>query len=689
LILVRGFVTLCAAAALTLAGAVVAGGTGPGAGPAAAPGAPARPRAAVGSARTLVLGIRVDREQARVLAFTVKERPFRAGPELPAPRPYVEGRPLQAELTLLGPGGTGLTRRVDVGAICLTHGPDHPPHVAGDTILLHRDSFLVELPELSGFDVVEVAIHERERGELQRRSLGRVRLDRASFVPAGGRLSYRDLAFADRSAAAPESLASSGAVIWPEDVGDPELYRVYGDPDEGGQRINVVIVPDGYTYAEKALMQEHADALVQHFRQKTPYGEHDPFINYTLVYAYSVESGTDQCDCDVVADTAMGTRFPNSGYPCGASENRCLYYGGGCDTNSTDNILDAELRAPYQDETIVMVNTPRYGGCGGARAVYSAANSAATEIAVHELGHSLGGLADEYGGDPDCGNHADEINTSLIPGIGAWPEWVAEIGPAWEGGQYFDRCVYRPLSTCEMRALNQPFCPVCNQQWALVIFGHPRVGPTAPLAAAQPPSPVAAFTSIPVSFSVQTRLATGPAVTNEIEWSVQGPADPEPVVVATDRTEYVHTFEETGTFTVACRVTADTNFIKPVKFGANVDEAVWLVDVAVLAAPSEVSAPGSGTPLVFSGTDSLAWEDAAYLGAWAYNLYRGDLSGLAAGGYGDCDQPGLESNGATAAAAPPVGTAWFYLVSGVNPAGEGPLGLDSQDRLRVPAAPCQ
>ena len=35
-----------------------------------------------------------------------------------------------------------------------------------------------------------------------------------------------------------------------------------GSEVEAGERINVVIVPDGYTYAEKALLQSNADALV-------------------------------------------------------------------------------------------------------------------------------------------------------------------------------------------------------------------------------------------------------------------------------------------------------------------------------------------------------------------------------------------------------------------------------------------
>jgi hypothetical protein len=113
-----------------------------------------------------------------------------------------------------------------------------------------------------------------------------------------------------------------------------------------------VLVPDGYTYAEKDTLLAHAQALVSFFRAKTPYREHDPFLNYILVYAYSTESGTDQCDCSIVRDTAMRTRFPRQNETCGHTDNRCLFYGNGnggpsCDpTTSSVNIAAADSPGP-------------------------------------------------------------------------------------------------------------------------------------------------------------------------------------------------------------------------------------------------------------------------------------------------------------------------------------------------------
>ncbi|HET6373599.1 MAG TPA: M64 family metallopeptidase, partial [Candidatus Polarisedimenticolia bacterium] len=345
------------------------------------------------------------------------------------------------------------------------------------------------------------------------------------------------------------------------------------------QRINVVIVPDGYTYSDKATMQAHADQLVAYFRGKTPYAEHDRFFNYILVYAYSVESGTDQCDCGIIRDTAMATSFPNAGYPCQDQGNRCLYYGSSCDPGTSSHITQAELRAPAQDVTIMMVNTSRYGGCGGTRAVYSAGNSAATEIAVHELGHTLAGLADEYESFSGCGSSAGGINTSTNSTSGAWPEWIADLGAPRQGAQYYPSCIYRPANNCDMRALFQPFCPVCNQRWGLTIYGHPRVRPTAPIASTTPPTGPAINVNggDQVSFSVGTRLAPGPGAINAIIWRIQGPGFPTPTVIATGTPNLTRAFNTSGSFTISCEVIADTNFIKPSKNAYNVDQASWTV----------------------------------------------------------------------------------------------------------------
>lgn len=639
------------------------------------------------SSRTISVGLLVDRDEASVLAFAAKSRPFKRDLEPTPARGDADERLVQLEVVLLGPAGERFVHRVDAGPICLAHGPDAEPHVAGDTILLHRDAFVVELPWWPGFDRVETAYYGLRNGAPERRDLGSQRLDQARFQEGPGAPPWEELSFtgaSDDEGRAPEA----STALWPEDFGDPDIYRVYGDETEGARRVNIVIVPDGYTYAEKALMEQHATAMVTHFRGKTPYAEHDSFINYTLVYAYSQQSGTDQCDCSIVLDTAMGTRFLNAGDPCGGSANRCLYYGGGCDTHGNANIIAAELRAPVIDTTVIMVNTPRYGGCGGARAVYSAGNSSATEVAVHELGHSLAGLADEYDGNAACGAFAGEINTSLNPFDGAWKEWIDILGPPRQGGQYYNQCVYRPLANCEMRSLFQPFCPVCNQRWALKFFGHPRVAPTAPISGMTPAPAAEAMAGVATGFAVETRLAAGPAVTNSIGWTVQGPGDAEPVPIGDGNAALAWTFPEPGSYELRCEVIADTNFIRPLRYGANVGEAIWSVEVAALAAPGEVSPPGSPLPLLFHSPSALSWEDASAAGAAAYHVYRATLTDARNGSYGDCYAADVMGPGIAVPESPAVGQGWAWLVTAVNPVAEGPAGTASSGVPRVPTTPC-
>jgi len=638
------------------------------------------------SNRTVSVAIEVDRDGARVLAYALKARPFDSPLEIEPPRAYVDGRPIQLEVVLIGAADSRHTRRLDVNGLCLAHAPADEPHVSGDTILLHRESFVVELPERAGMDAVEVAYYEDDSGLPLRRSLGVDWLDAQAFRPGGSPARYADLAFAGEERAAGTEAVTSSTALWPEDFDDEDVYQVFGSEPEAARRINVVIVPDGYTYAQKEVMEAHATDMVNYFRATRPYSEHDPFMNYILVYAYSTESGTDQCDCGIVLDTAMGTRFPLSNPECGHSANRCLYYGSGCDTAGTSNIVEAELRAPYKDTTIVMVNTPRYGGCGGARAVYSAGNSSATDVAVHELGHSLAGLADEYQGNPSCGTSAGGINTSTNENVGAWPEWIADIGAPREGAQYFDLCVYRPLANCEMRSLFQPFCPVCNQRWSLLTFGHPRVAPTAPVESVSPSSPLQVALWSEIEFSVGTRFSVGAAVTNEITWTVTGPGG-SPVDVATGTPSLSETFSSEGPHTVEVVVVGDTNFVKPQKYGANRDTALWEIQVSASAPPAEVSPPDAVAPLIFVGPNRISWEHASSSGSTAFNLYSGDLAALP-GSFGGCQRAGLSDNESIVFGQPAAGTAKFFLVTGTNSLGEGSLGATSSGSSRVNGTPC-
>jgi hypothetical protein len=104
--------------------------------------------------------------------------------------------------------------------------------------------------------------------------------------------------------------------------------------------------------------------------------------------------------------------------------------------------------------------------------------------------------------------------------------------------------------------------------------------------------------------------------------------------------------------------------------------------------PGEISPPGAAAPLLFKSRTELSWESSAERNACYYNLYRGEVANLPGLLYGDCLESGLEDALASDPEPPTPETPWFYLVTGVNDLGEGPMGSSSVGEPRVPATPC-
>lgn len=147
------------------------------------------------------------------------------------------------------------------------------------------------------------------------------------------------------------------------------------------------------------------------------------------------------------------------------------------------------------DHIIVVINDTVYGG-GAIYNFYSVSSlhSMAEFVLPHELGHGIGGLADEYV-DEDL-SYADlhrtkyeplEPNiTNLVDFGSKWKRLLpadtpvptparqvlrSECGPlgVYEGAGYSSKGVYRPAMHCMMRDY-APFCPVCHERLEAV-FG--------------------------------------------------------------------------------------------------------------------------------------------------------------------------------------------------------------------------
>ncbi len=155
-----------------------------------------------------------------------------------------------------------------------------------------------------------------------------------------------------------------------------------GDP---AQKLDILILGDGYAAAERDKFERDARRLVDTLFATTPFKERAGDINVWGLCPVSADSGITRPSQHLYRRTALG-----STYDAFDSERYVL-------TFENRAFRDFAQNAPY-DAVEVLTNSSTYGG-GGIFGLYStvAADSVwASYIFVHEFGHHLAGLADEY-----------------------------------------------------------------------------------------------------------------------------------------------------------------------------------------------------------------------------------------------------------------------------------------------------
>jgi hypothetical protein len=212
-----------------------------------------------------------------------------------------------------------------------------------------------------------------------------------------------------------------------------------------------------------------------------PYKQFKDRTNYWIVESPSEESGTDMPTQGHFAKTILNASFNTFG------TERYLT------TADNRTMRDLAANTPY-DQVIIIVNTEKYGGGGfyNTYALCAADNSLSDYVLVHEFGHCLGGLGDEYytsdvavqdfypaGVEPWEPNlttltEFDKKWKSDLPAGTPVPtpvteEYRGKLG-VFEGGGYVEKGVYRPSIECTMKNLKyDAFCPVCKRALSGVI----------------------------------------------------------------------------------------------------------------------------------------------------------------------------------------------------------------------------
>jgi hypothetical protein len=151
------------------------------------------------------------------------------------------------------------------------------------------------------------------------------------------------------------------------------------------QKVDLLILGDGYTAADMKKFEADARRLSQHLFTVSPFKERANDFNVWALAVPTVESGVSRPSTGVHHASKLGTRYDIFG-----SERYVL---------TLDNRALREIAqyAPYEFIEI-LVNNETYGGGGifGQFSTAAASNEWADYLFVHEFGHHFAGLADEY-----------------------------------------------------------------------------------------------------------------------------------------------------------------------------------------------------------------------------------------------------------------------------------------------------
>ena len=333
--------------------------------------------------------------------------------------------------------------------------------------------------------------------------------------------------------AGPTAHAQGPPLPLPEPVVHP--IQVTGPPAE---RLNLIVLGDGYQWDQQSLFLEDVDRNLAVMWATEPFKSYRNYINVYAVEIASIDYGVRR-DPDgrvrhpdgTIRDTgeregpidakntalrlwysdglvnplARGTTYGPAPLNC---QDFAAYYPPGvnpCETGiqAHNRILDNYVapvlgipRTSQNLQTLAIFNSFTYGGIGGTQATTSGGSPQGPLISLHELGHSLGTMADEYpysardvvrpcytGGEPGSFHHTIYTSTEqMIADQHKWWRWIGEeslsggtIG-LHEGGGMFPCGQRRPSEHSIMRWIGFDWDQVGREHMVARIRGRRNAG---------------------------------------------------------------------------------------------------------------------------------------------------------------------------------------------------------------------
>ncbi|MFF3439533.1 M64 family metallopeptidase [Streptosporangium sp. NPDC002721] len=382
---------------------------------------------------------------------------------------------------------------------------------------------------------------------------------------------------------APATADVGGATVVP--------LQVTGTPDK---RFNLIIMGDGYTAGEQAAFAADTDRQLNVMWSIEPYRS---YRNYFNVYRVDIVSGESGISCDPGLASGRKNTPLSMGFwgGCNPASVQRLITMSNSAANSYANLVPGTSGANRQ--VLALANSGTYGGAGGAYATSSGHNSMSALIAPHEIGHSLGGLQDEYtyytrgveggtytGGEPGSVHHTLLTEQEMKDQRKKWWRWLGEPSEAGgvigrhEGGLYFGKGVWRPSEHSIMRTLGYYYDQVSREVMTQKI--------SAKVGLIQDGTPATSPVGADRVLWVEPLHPNSHSLTTT--WSVDG-AD-----LPGDRTALdLRTLDlPPGTHTVKATVVDPGDFVRDpaIRSGALTATRTWTVDTTVTTVPAPVEA---------------------------------------------------------------------------------------------------